>query len=516
MLVVYSFIFLKPYSRLSLLPTMPDFSTTSDFYQQFHLAIQSATGIAYQYHDEQYSYPQMYDQMCRLNSTLSRYSNQQIVHHLDKSLSAYSAIFATLLSHNCWIPLSPLQPIARNQQILHAIEPALLLIDDATPEELISYCSSQNIDVINVEDAIKKNSQTVFDNLDFQAEHWAYIMFTSGSTGTPKGVPMTHNNFINFIEQALNILPLEIDKEVFADYHDFCFDISIFYLFCFPLVKGAISPFLTTTDKMLPHDFIQKNNVTVWASVPSAISGIKQVNPDGFTPHCLKLLFLCGEPFSLDNLSYCFDQLKVPYVYNFYGLTETGVENFYHHCQPSDIDTFAEQGQVPIGLPIEGNHVMITKDDELCISGCQVTPGYLGGIGQDRFELIDNICWYHTGDIVKKYHGLYFCKGRMDSQVKIRGYRFELMDVETHINQHPGIDQNVCFVHSKKKQNRLICMFESAENTQDSPNKIKAFLNSRLPSYMIPQQFVAIEKLPINSNGKISRKIASDNFLDAH
>ena len=127
------------------------------------------------------------------------------------------------------------------------------------------------------------------------------------------------------------------------------------------------------------------------------------------------------------------DKLRVPEVYNFYGLTETGVENFHHRCRRSDVESYADVGYVPIGLPLPNNDIRIGEGDELWLSGCQTTPGYLGGVGADKFTELDGKRWYLTGDKVVNFKELWFCKGRLDSQVKVSGHRIELMDVEAHL-----------------------------------------------------------------------------------
>ena len=43
---------------------------------------------------------------------------------------------------------------------------------------------------------------------------------------------------------------------------------------------------------------------------------------------------------------------------------------------------------------------MVTPKKELLLAGCQITPGYLGGIGADKFQVIDGKRWFYTGDIV--------------------------------------------------------------------------------------------------------------------
>ncbi len=225
-------------------------------------------------------------------------------------------------------------------------------------------------------------------------------------------------------------------------------------------------------------------------------------------------MFLCGEPFRLDILEYCFKNMKVKDVYNFYGLTETGVENFYHKCHSDDLVDYREIGFVPIGKPLNGNNVRIGENSELLLSGCQVTPGYLGGRSAEKFEIIEGTRWFHTGDIVVKYKDVYFCKGRLDSQVKLSGYRIELMDIEAHLRMIEQVEEAVCFVEAAGGRDILAAAIKT--RTEVPIKDIQGKLKTQLPFYMIPKDFLLLETLPLNKNGKIDRKKIREIYKEGH
>ena len=339
----------------------------------------------------------------------------------------------------------------------------------------------------------------------------AYIMFTSGSTGTPKGVPMTHGNYIPFIENALEILPIE-KHEIFSDYHDFSFDLSIFYLFCAVMTQSTLSPALSKKDKLFLLNHAIKNKVTVWSSVPSSIARIKQLRPNESFNTQIKIMFLCGEPFRLDILEYCYNHLNQENVFNFYGLTETGVENFYHECRREDLKVFEKQGLVPIGKPLPGNRTIISENNELLIGGPQITPGYIGGLDNHRFITIGGNDWFRSGDIVEQFEDVVFCKGRMDSQVKINGYRIELLDVEAGLRKVDGISEAVCFVDDSIPDHAGIVAVVEAEKVEDS--ELKKELKKHMPAYMIPSKIFKLIEFPINKSGKLDRTGIKKSIID--
>ncbi len=488
-------------------------SKVNEFYQKLKNIFATSGNIAYRYYEEQYSYQEMYEKMLRFNNVLSDHKNATVVLFAEKSFLTYSAIFSILLSGNTWVPLSTNLPVVRNKEIASQLHVDLVLHDGTLPIDLEEFFKKTAVDTLSYQD-IPRKTDVEFKEGKFKKDEIAYIMFTSGSTGIPKGVPMTHENYINFVYNIMEILPFQ-KNEVFSDFHEFAFDISIFYLFTCPLCEGAFAPILDEKDKIIPINHIIKNEITVWSSVPSIINRIKTFRPKEKITTQIHIMFLCGEPMKLEILRYCYDNLMLQNVYNFYGLTETGVENFFHRCNPGDLDDFINYGVIPIGKSLPGNEVKVTDERELVIGGCQVTPGYLGGRHPEMFKVENGIRWFYTGDIVDIHDGLYFCKGRLDSQVKIAGLRVELMDIEAHLNKLNSIDESVCFLADKGERKLLIAAVKTNGNVDF--NVVKAKLQKELPPHMIPADYVKMETFPLNNNGKTDRKrIQSDYDNKSH
>ena len=481
----------------------------SEFYNKLYESFQTSGSVFYNYYSEEYSYKKLSTNLEKLNFHLSTYKNKRVVLYGPKTFEVYSAIYSIVLSGNAWVPLNLSFPLNRQLEILAVLEANIILYDENLPEEIKSYAKKKNIIIWDLRSLLQQSSVKSFDGFDFSPDDIAYIMFTSGSTGTPKGVPVTHQNYINFVNNAMEILPFK-KGEVFSDYHDFAFDISIFYLFCAPLTEGSISPIRSDDEKIYPINHILENRITVWSSVPSVISRIQRLRPEEKIETPIRIMFLCGEPFSLNVLKYCYDNLELEHLFNFYGLTETGVENFHHKCSKDDLKKFEDKGYVPIGKPMKGSDIRLTDEKELLLGGCQITPGYLGGIGSERFEVIEKHRWYHTGDIVELYDDVYFCKGRLDSQVKLSGYRVELMDIEVQVGKYPGIKEAVSFVDNSNLSKFLVCALESEEPVD--LKLLKGELKNYLPDYMIPLKFFFVDEMPRNSNGKLDRKEIRDNI----
>ncbi|MEV6058183.1 AMP-binding protein, partial [Streptomyces sp. NPDC052107] len=83
--------------------------------------------------------------------------------------------------------------------------------------------------------------------------------------------------------------------------------------------------------------------------------------------------------------------------------------------------------------------------------------------------------------------------------VKIRGYRVELGEIQAVLAEHPAVREAFVTTHDGE----LTAYYAPAEASADS---VRAHLADRLPDYMLPAAFVALEAMPLNANGKVDRR----------
>jgi hypothetical protein len=136
---------------------------------------------------------------------------------------------------------------------------------------------------------------------------------------------------------------------------------------------------------------------------------------------------------------------------------------------------------------------------------------------------------YRTGDLARFLgDGTVEYLGRLDHQVKIRGVRIELGEIEATIGQHPAVrDTLVVAREDIPGDKRLVAYivprtFEEDVTAPAVTLQIRAFVESRLPSYLMPSAFVVLDSLPLSPNGKLDRRalpvpgdvldVARDNF----
>ncbi|MEG3618607.1 AMP-binding protein [Magnetovibrio sp. PR-2] len=482
-----------------------------DYYSKMLGVFKNSERDAFVRYDERHSYTEMYANMLKVNSLLSQFQNRRVVIYANKDFNTYCALFATVLSGNAWVPMNPTLPPNRVLEMMSQAEPEVILSDQDLPAELSDYASEKNVPVYRLEALIEEDDVADFNLDNIQADNDAIVYFTSGSTGMPKGVPLKHKNYIQTVENLLELLPFN-QGEIFADYHDLGFVISVPILFPCVMTESAISPALNNMDLLMPGNHLAANNITVLITVPSTIASIRRLKPDGLPTVQFNIIVSCGEPMHIDILEYCLDKLNAHQVNNFYGSTEVSCWTFRHLCQAEDVERFAQFGVMPIGSLLPGTEMKIVENGELCVSGVQITSGYLNGVNPEAFSVEDGQTWFHTGDKAVPFEDVWICKGRLDSQVKISGYRIELSDTEAHLRAMDGVEAAVCVVAGEAEGKYIVGILHTKKTIDVS--EVKSFLASRLPSYMHPKKVICKADMPLNKSGKIDRSGLKQAFFD--
>lgn len=89
--------------------------------------------------------------------------------------------------------------------------------------------------------------------------------------------------------------------------------------------------------------------------------------------------------------------------------------------------------------------------------------------------------------------------------MKIRGFRIEIGEVENALAAAPEIQKVAVLARNDGPAGLALVAFVQPQGELE-PDSLRHFLLDRLPGYMVPSQFVILESLPLNSNGKIDRK----------
>ncbi|MBW8810224.1 MAG: AMP-binding protein, partial [Lysobacter sp.] len=113
---------------------------------------------------------------------------------------------------------------------------------------------------------------------------------------------------------------------------------------------------------------------------------------------------------------------------------------------------------------------------------------------------------YRSGDLARwRDDGRLDYLGRVDHQVKIRGFRIELGEIEAALAQ-AGFAGNAVIAREDIPGDKQLVAYLVGTDQRIDADAVRKALDGRLPDYMIPSAFIALETLPLTPNGKLDRK----------
>jgi amino acid adenylation domain-containing protein len=464
-----------------------------------------------------------------------------------KTPAALAAIVGIYKADCTYVPLDPASPGARLFKIVQACEPAAVLVSPATARlfDEVHAIDRMSAVVGSLEDAPATGAhwQASFTAADIArqpaesipslnaAGDPAHILFTSGSTGQPKGVLITHANVMHFVRWANEYFGVTADDRV-SGHSPLAFDLSVYDIFGAFAAGASLHP-VPAELNVFPNklaDFIRARQLTQWFSAPSVLSYMAQLDvvANGDFPSLRRIIW-CGEVFPVPALRYWMTRVPHATYTNLYGPTETTIASSYHA-----VTSVPEEGAppVPIGRACPGEELLVVDEDmqlarpgeigEICIGGVGLSPGYWHAPEITRSAFVphpsDPGCVvYRTGDLGRVgADGLVQFIGRRDSQIKCRGHRIELGEIESALQTLPVLrDSAVVAVATEGFGGTVLCCaYVARPGAPVTPAMLRQQLSALVPSYMLPSQWRAFDRLPLNGNGKTDRSRLRQAFLE--
>ncbi len=503
-------------------------SVTSDFVALNELVEQFAHSqpdkIAVHHNSKSLSYAELVEHGKQLSRSLRRSGVKKgdtVAAFLEPSEWTLVAILGIHHVGAVYVPIDPSFPADRIGAILDEVLPVLIVSNTNT--EVLSQRSNaaiRNISELVFSDpligSIKLVDESGDESLVVDPDAISHIFFTSGTTGRPKGVVSTHRNLTHYIESAINQYGFNANDRFVAAAR-FTFSISLFELLV-PLAVGA-------SVEILPRSSV--------LDMKSLAAAVERATVFHFGPSLLKKLlpfirdnYPSLKPFSnlhhvssggdlippevLEGLKEIFSNAE---VFVIYGCSEISCMGSTYHVPRDQQITKTKVGKPMQNMEIRildgnGNHVPRGIAGHVHFCGAGLVKEYLDQpeLTAKKFHLLDGLRFYNTGDIGRiDANGNLELLGRDDFQVKIRGVRIEIQEIEQWLKQHPLISDCVVVANTLNGDERYLVAYLVTKSKAINSAELIKYLSEKIPDFMVPSIYVALEALPLNHNGKLDR-----------
>lgn len=473
---------------------------------------------------------------------------QRVAIYLPKQIEAVVSFFA---ASACGAVFVPMNPLLKPAQITHIINDcqAQLLVTSAERwqqvEEAVSDCESLKAAFLTTNLTTEpkalnhsiathdwKTLQQSGSNPSALVQHGldsalASILYTSGSTGQPKGVVLTHRNMMAGAESVSTYLNNTAQDRLLAVL-PFSFDYGLSQMTTAFRVGASVA----LMDYLLPRDVLKalsRFEITGLAAVPPLWNQLAALEWPEDVRQRLRYITNSGGAMPQSTTEKLQAALPSTDIFLMYGLTEAFRSTYLPPDQVAVRPT-------SMGKAIPNAEILVVRDDgslcdanevgELVHRGPLVSQGYWNDPAKtaERFKpapgqlnelpLTEIAVW--SGDqVYRDEEGFLYFVSRKDEMIKTSGYRVSPTEVEEVLYQSPLIRETAAIgVPHPTLGQAIVLVACSKEGEEDNKDAVLQYCRQQLPNFMIPQEVIFKTALPRNPNGKIDRKLLSQELND--
>lgn len=426
-----------------------------------------------------------------------------LMHH---GREAITAIMGLIRARRTFVPLDPLWPVRRLEEVIADAEPDLILVSPTLSNRVSALAGrtlvmeSKALSFTGKPRRIPKINNNI-----------CYILYTSGSTGKPKGVLQSRSN-LNFHAWAFaESIPIGAGDRI-TQLSSCSFDAGIMDLMGAIASGATLCPFDPRGNSLkVCAEWLEQSDANLWHMTPTLMRGLLASRSRPFHAQQLRTLLFGGEALFGEDLARCRALLPPGLrIVNGFGPTECTMATQFAcgNGKPAS-------GAVPIGAPIPGIEILLQGSDgtylpgvgegEIVIRSPHIAIGYWRRRAETkaRFTRVGGILQYATGDRGRRApDGVLIHSGRMDKLVKVAGQGVDLVQIEAHLRTLAGVDDAA--VAARLGTLNVLHAWITGPAATDL-EVVRSELKSRFPSSLLPTLHRWIGSLPQTASGKLNR-----------
>jgi long-chain acyl-CoA synthetase len=334
----------------------------------------------------------------------------------------------------------------------------------------------------------------------------AFHAYTSGSTGRPKGAMLSHRAHVWVAENI-------------SRGRDFCAQDSmvvaapLYHKHGMNSIKCVLvgGSTLILMRKFDARKYLQSANeyhCTVVSGVPTMFAMMLQHRDllQGNDYSHVRLATMGGAPASDELIDQVHEWVPNAEVVLIFGITEVSAALFGKHPQGK------LRPRHSVGYPVAGNEFRLVGGSDANFGTLHVRgPGMMNGYVKNAEETARRIQdgWYNTGDILRRDdEGWYYFIGRSDDMFVCSGHNIYPLEVELMLERHSDIEQAAVVPVPDVIKHRLpVAFIVRRKGSQLSEEDVKQHALKNAPPYQYPRQVHFVDALPLNTVGKIDRRV---------
>jgi acyl-CoA synthetase (AMP-forming)/AMP-acid ligase II len=322
------------------------------------------------------------------------------------------------------------------------------------------------------------------------------IVFTSGTTGRPKGVLMTHAQTLRLYAEWCDLADLRTgDRYLIVN--------PFFHIFGYKagcvasLIRGATILPVPVFDTERVLDLIEREKVTMLPGPPTLYHSLLAAS-SGRDLSSLRAAVTGAADIPVELIRRIRNELPFQSIMTGYGLSEAGTVTA---SRPGD--SF-EDIATTVGTPCDGVEVRVADDGEVLVRGYSVMKGYLDDPVATE-EAIDRDGWLHTGDLGSLDDaGRLRIVGRKKDMFIVGGFNAYPAEIENFLLAHPAVAQVAVIGVPDERLGQVGKAFVVPHEPVSAEDLI-AWSRTRMAGFKVPRFVEFLEKLPLNSSGKVMK-----------
>jgi len=367
----------------------------------------------------------------------------------------------------------------------------------------------------------------VFPELDEKSA--ASMCYTSGTTGDPKGVVYSHRSIYLHALATLNTTATGSDDRDRALVVVPMFHVNAWGIPFASFLSGA--SLLMPGPHMTPAalcDITEREHATFISAVPTLWAGMLQVGETRPLDFSSVRMGTSGGAAIPESLLRAFQDRYGLRIIQGWGMTETSPVGGMAH-PPAGVEPGSEEEigwRMKSGRIIAGVQMRIVADageelpwdgtavGEIEVRGPWITRAYHLDPAPEKFDA----GWLRTGDIgTIDDRGYFQITDRSKDVIKSGGEWISSVELENLLAAAPGVaEAAVIGIPDEKWTERPLALIVVRDGAPPapSPESLAAFLDGKVASWQVPENWAFIAEVPKTSVGKFDKKVLRAQFAD--